>query len=345
MINTSPRRKNVPVGGFTLLELMVATAILVLLMLIVFQITQTTSRVWKNSTAQITSMQAARAAFESMTRRLSQATLNVYYGYDNPNEPTRYLRRSELQFVCGKDLVSDQITHSMFFQAPLGYTDDTPRYGYMENALNACGYYVVYDRDPDVPQFYQDAANPPPKYRFRLMEYLQPTQNLGIYVPGNDISAGTQPPIGIGWLNPIAANTRVLAENVVALIILPMRSIRDPGDTLAPQFEYDSRDGSWDGNKPAQREEWTHQLPPIVQVTMVAIDEDSAVKVCQDETSPDFGLDNLFQSVGRDQVQLQADLETLKNTLDAGRGNNAVPLNYHIFQTNVAIRGAKWSSQ
>jgi uncharacterized protein (TIGR02599 family) len=328
--------------GFTLLEMMVATVILVILMLIVFQITQTISRVWKKSTSQITSMQSARAAFESMTRRLSQATLNVYYGYDDPNNPSQYLRRSELQFICGTDLVSDQITHAIFFQVPLGHTDDTSRYGYMENALNACGYYLVYGDDPNVPQFYKDAVNPPPKYRFRLMEYLQPTQNLSIYTQENKL--GSLINGGRGWIQPNSDNTRVLAENVVALIILPMRSTRDPGDVLSTDFEYNSRDGAWLNGKPAQQEEHSSQLPPIVQVTMVVIDEESAQKVCRDATQPDFGLEGLFQRVGNEQEQLLDDLDTLKNTLSGKSGGNNIPLNYYVFQTNVAIRGAKWSS-
>jgi uncharacterized protein (TIGR02599 family) len=123
-----------------------------------------------------------------------------------------------------------------------------------------------------------------------------------------------------------------------------MRSTRDLGDVLSSDFEYDSRDGAWENGKPAQRYEHSSQLPPIVQVTMVVIDEESAQKVCRDATKPNFGLDNLFQQVGNEQEQLMADLDTLKNTLGGKSGGNNIPLNYYVFQTNVAIRGAKWSS-
>ena len=337
------------ISGFTLLEMMAATAILVVLMLVIFQITQTTGRVWKKSTMQISSLQNARAAFESMTRRLSQATLNVYYGYDDLSDPRHYLRRSELHFICGNGLVEEQITGAVFFQAPLGYTDAPGTYGHMENGLNACGYYVKYGEDPAVPEFLQNLANPlPKKYRFRLMEYFQPTQKLGIYTPNNGVGGNSLPGHGGGWIQPDASNTRVLAENVVALIVMPMLSTKDlDGDEppLSSDFWYDSREGAVDASGKIRfpQGETTHQLPPILQVTMVVIDEDSAIKMGNPMTAPNLGLTSLFQQTSK----LPDDISALEKVLSAKSGNiagNGIPLNYYVFQTNVAIRGAKWSA-
>ena len=67
--------------GFTLVELLVSTAILAIILLVIFSITQQTGRVWKSSQAKIEAFQGARAAFESITRKLGQATLNGYYDY------------------------------------------------------------------------------------------------------------------------------------------------------------------------------------------------------------------------------------------------------------------------
>lgn len=63
--------------GFSLLELMVSMAVLSLVMLVLLSITGTTQSIWKQTSQRIDSFQVARSGFESMTRRLSQATLNT----------------------------------------------------------------------------------------------------------------------------------------------------------------------------------------------------------------------------------------------------------------------------
>src|SRR5437867_2293961 len=82
------------VGGFTLVEVMVSMAILVLLLLVLVSITDATRKTWSYTSSKIEQFQDAREAFESITRKLSQATLNTYWDYDNPLTPTRYLRQS-----------------------------------------------------------------------------------------------------------------------------------------------------------------------------------------------------------------------------------------------------------
>ncbi len=76
-----------------------------------------------------------------------------------------------------------------------------------------------------------------------------------------------------------------------------------------------------------------NQLPPILHVAMVAIDEPSAQRICVNDNPPDFGVQSLF----RDPKKLDADLATLETTLKAKN------LGYQIFQADIGIRGAKWS--
>ena len=52
-------------------------AVLSLVMLVLLSITGTTQSIWKQTSQRIDSFQVARSGFESMTRRLSQATLNT----------------------------------------------------------------------------------------------------------------------------------------------------------------------------------------------------------------------------------------------------------------------------
>ncbi len=130
-----------------------------------------------------------------------------------------------------------------------------------------------------------------------------------------------------------------LAENVIALIVLPKTSQNDitsSGSPLAPLYEYNSRDATNPGNY--------NQLPPVIQVIMVVIDESSAVKLGNSATPPaNFGLDALFQ----DASKLDDDLRALQNNLSATPNNaagNTIPLRFEIFHTEVGVPGAKWNA-
>lgn len=344
--------------GFSLIEMMAAMAILTVLMLIIFGIVQATSSAWKKSTGRIESLQNARATFESMTRRLSQATLNTYYDYfDKDRDPSQaaaydgpdvYGRQSELHFVSGKALVGGQVTHAVFFQAPLGYSDDNANYGGLDQLMNACGYYIVHGKDPVRPSFWDTFTSPPKEeYRYRLMDYLQPSQKFNLYTSTSFASSGG----GFNWIGDGLSSggyARTLAQNIVALVILPERSPQEEAEAkikglapLAADFEYDSRPkpGEWKtGAQPVKM----HQLPPLVKVVMVAIDDASAAKLEKGAAMPDLGQAQLFKDAGR----LDSDLAQFENVLNALPGNmagNTIKLNYRVFQTEVALRGAKWS--
>ena len=77
-------------------------SIISLLLIVLLQMTNSTSELWTRTTGKTEQFRAAREGFESMTRNLSQATLNTYWDYDNPNSPTRFMRQSELRFICGQ---------------------------------------------------------------------------------------------------------------------------------------------------------------------------------------------------------------------------------------------------
>lgn len=330
--------------AFSLIEVLVSTVILCVILLVIFGITQETSRVWKNSRAKIEAFQGARAAFDSLTRRLSQATLNGYYdyfdasgkaaselGYDG--SPVRYGRQSDLHFLSGRNLLSTpvQVTHAVFFQAPLGYAGGT-NWSALDGALNATGYYVTYNDDAEsgLRPGFVSATLSPLKHRFRLMQFTQSLQDLGIFKNANTV--------GTGWLtsggSPVGNNssTRPLAENIVALVILPKRADADNPSGLplsGADFSYDTRT-AWSGsNQPVQM----NQLPPLLHVAMVAIDEPSAQRLCTGATPPDLGLDVLFQDV----EHLEDDLGKLEQTLREKH------VKYEIFRADIGIRGAKWS--
>lgn len=337
--------------GFTLVELLVAIALLTLIALLLTSMTGATASTWRYTTARIEQFRGAETAYESITRRLSQATLNTYWDYDNPTVPTKYLRQSDLRFISGnmtagpKKLLTAagprRPTHGLFFQAPLGYVDNTANFGGLDNLINTWGYYVEFNYDTR-PAFIENMAGKPPnRWRYRLMELMQPSNELSIYQysSGNPAYAGREwftvslPPVTVPPAVPTTP-TRVLAENVVALVLLPKLSKRDeealPGKKLSTDYFYDSTATHADPDINPKS-----QLPPIVQVTMVAIDETSAQRMAKGSTPPavNASLDTLFL----DATKYDADLKTLQTTLVDQR------ISFRVFTGSVSIRGAKWS--
>ncbi|MEO8353111.1 MAG: prepilin-type N-terminal cleavage/methylation domain-containing protein, partial [Chthoniobacteraceae bacterium] len=65
--------------AFTLVEVMVSSVLVVLLMALLLQTVSQAQNLMSRTTAKVNQFKAARNAFEAMTRRLSQATLNTYY--------------------------------------------------------------------------------------------------------------------------------------------------------------------------------------------------------------------------------------------------------------------------
>jgi uncharacterized protein (TIGR02599 family) len=231
-------------------------------------------------------------------------------------------------------------THGIFFHAPVGHVEDADKYGGLPGLLNCWGYYVEFDSDARDRPLFLEAANKiaPERWRYRLMQFMQPAEQLLTY---KDPAT---------WFEP-AVNKRdtpaahVLAENVIALIIQPALSREDEqqltpppsveGTALAPTYFYDSTQE----NEVAELNPH-HQLPPNVRVTMVAIDEVSALRLARGTEMPDFGLSELFKTnVDGSAGAYEEDLAELKETLAELR------CNYRVFTTNVVIRGAKWSKQ
>ena len=358
------------ITGFTLVEVLVAATIVVILMGILLSMTDQTQRLMKGTSSKVEQFQGARVAFESMTRRLAQATLNTYWDYQYaPNAkpgapPIGYQRSSELRFVSG---VTNTLTggtgtngytrpgHSVFFHAPNGYVSDQKTYGVLDHLINLWGYFVEIGSDADsLPQFLQNLV--PARTRFRLMELRQPSEQLMTY-QYQQVAAAPTFSQGAAWFAPLVTATtrptRVLAENIVALVVLPRLSKSDEQlwmtqngsrtpPILAPLYSYDSTNNTV--TDPILNPH--NQLPPVVQVAMIAIDEPSAQKL-QDQFGTDPNLGVSYSSLFRNPAVLEDDPSTAApddgdlSKLAAILASQRV--SYRIFSTNVSIRGAKWS--
>jgi len=405
-------------AGFTLVELMVSVTILVLLLSIMLTITNQTSKVWRNTTSKAEQFREARDAFESMTRQISQATLNTYWGYQfdvaNTTKPTQYIRQSDLRFASGSMQYGTGLsasgsasqtvrpTHGVFFQAPLGFVaPSTPGdtqwldSAGLEDVLNTWGYYLEVGSDLTPSSNLRPSFLPstvvPARVRSRLMELMLSANSNAIYQYtqlANPVSANQN----FDWFrkaldptgNTSSSTVRpvhVLAENIIALVILPKLSKKDMDTinttagaslndySLAPNYLYDSNTQGQDtlpartqpslGNLAMRALNTKNQLPPVLRVTMVAIDEQSASRLGQmDPTSDDpFRLKTAFQQASSYNAEMfttngdvSASLEarlinanTSQSTIKVNGNTARVPINYRIFTTDVSIRAAKWS--
>jgi len=363
-------------AAFTLVEVLVSMTVLLILLLISAQVIGTVQSTWTTSNARISQFREARTAFDIITRNLSQATLNTYVDYDNsylnPSStttagattltPQNYVRKSNLRFVCDQaaalvpqagGLVNTP-GHALFFQAPLGIAHNAAYVG-LDRLLCGRGYFVQYTSD----DFFRPEILPAglPRYRYRLMEFSPPAEKNLIYsgqdaagTQNNEWFAGAGVPLEQeenGPANP--GLTRPIADNIIALIISPQTET-DPNGVLeptaiAPNFAYDSLTvgaagavGGGGGNLAGQGTQ--HLLPPLVKVVLIAIDEKSADRLTQGDTSgtPPFGatISDLIDE-DTEAANLNVTLEQIAQELRNRR------VNYRIFSATVVLRGAKWS--
>lgn len=328
------------VSAFTLIELLVAMAVSLLLLLVMLsEVVGFASAKWRTVSDKSKSFEDARVAFDTITRSLSQAMLGTYLEYYDANgvpfplasntsatnslvsafRPAAYGRFSYLHFVAAANLVPGQKTHAVFFQSPLDFSG-TGSAGEILSRLNAVGYYIEYAND---------SADRPPEFaagskkKYRLMQTLQRTQNLEVF-------SGTSR----AWIDAAVSQSRLLAENVICLIVWPKKPDEEGAVTganlIAPNYTYDTRGSTWSSVTTGSRQPiQMHQLPPTVRLLMVAIEESSAARL--------DGTENFTAGLFTNPANYQSDLDTLETNL-----RNA-HMGYRIFQSDVPIRAAKWS--
>jgi uncharacterized protein (TIGR02599 family) len=374
--------------GFSLIELMVSVALLVVMMLLVFQMLDETQKTFRRAKGMVMSFKEAREGFEVMNRTLSQATVNAYLGFDQnaTRVPTKFGRQSDLLFRCGNATELElnkgpvkRYTHAVFFQAPLGYQliasagqggpAESDPFGELDSLLNAWGYFVEFNSDKiDRPPFVGELQPPiQEKFRFRLMEFRPPAEANLIYQAqlgspstkgaeklkwflrsdyGVDAQANYQPMAGT------LRTTRSIADNIIALIISPQLTESDVNESgssrnslgfsritdIAPTYSYDTKEylGA-SGTTASERIIFSrNQVPPILRVSIVAIDDGDFVRFINQRgvaDSPDAPTlvapeDDWF----KDATKRKEDLQKLTDKL------GLASIRYRIFSTNVRLR-------
>ncbi|XHR31183.1 MAG: Verru_Chthon cassette protein C [Chthoniobacteraceae bacterium] len=314
--------------GFSLLEVMVAMGVFSLLLAILLSVIRQTSTVWKRSSEKIEAFQGARIGFDLLTRNLSQATLNTYLDYDSTTAPTRYLRKSELAFVCAPAGTSSfpgtaNTGQAVFFQAPLGYsavTDNAP----LTSLLNPCGYYISFSTNTDIPAHVLTSSAASNPSRYRLMQLLVPAESNAIYSSGSN---------SMDWFLNNTSKATIVADNVILLVLRP----QDPGSTAADittNYTYNTETNAADNPQPVT----ANQLPPVIQVTMVAIDENSAKRLENGSSQP-----VAIQSALAGKFQISSDSAFQKDLADLEAALVKSKIEYRVFSSAVPIRESKWS--
>jgi uncharacterized protein (TIGR02599 family) len=381
--------------AFTLIELLVSVTFLVILMLVVSQVIGIVQRTWVRANSRVSQFREARQAFDTLSRSITQATLNNYWDNDFDTLGTDaagqqitlakdYFRQSELQFVCGPTSTvipaaasnaQNYPGHAVFFQAPLGIASlvattaqggTGPQPVNTENMVNLLcgrGYFVEWGTDASFRPAFLDQLNNavPVRSRLRLMEYSPTAEKNRIYDTNlRPITAHSmewyQDVLSTGVQNSqeteqTRAFTRPIAENIIALVISPQ--LEATGNTsvapyaIAPQFIYDSTLKVNPGSSPinASPQGTQHLLPPLLKVSMVALDERSGELLAREENNQ-MRAELLTAIAGKLQ-----NASSLVEELDGSQGKVGTlvqllldkKLNYRIFSTTIALKQSRWS--
>ncbi|MEZ0389600.1 MAG: Verru_Chthon cassette protein C [Verrucomicrobium sp.] len=358
-------------SAFTLLEVLVSVSVLTLMMTIIAELMMRTQDTITRASSHAREFQEARRALESISSSLSQATMDAILAYQrDPGNSTSIVgweRASDHHFILGpaSNLVSVDAGagQAVFFQAPLGSSQDSSL-RLLNNLVNCCGFYVQYNNDVDGrPGFLQDAsaiALNPKRKRFRLMQYTQSAEKSILYapeigVPGKNylgLNKLTDKKKALRWFqDDMATASRPLAENVLALILVPHAvkvtsgSIETDaaGYSIAPDpaYQYDSRDFQWNGLTDANKSR-RHQLPAMVTVTLIVADErsydalisrlgdgDAAQEAAAEEVR------NVFKDKFTSYEDYKADMASVESSLAS------LSLHYKVLSTSVSPRSSK----
>jgi uncharacterized protein (TIGR02599 family) len=316
-------------SGFSLIELLLAMAVLALMAVMMLSVTSSAQKIAKQTTSRTEQFREGRRAFERINQRLSQATLNTYWDYVDSSgrprttsnattfTPFKYARMSELRYLQtnSSSLTAPgggtMVGNSVFFQAPLGKSDTLSG---LNSLLNTTGFYIKKSDDSAL----RPATVSASKTRYRLFELTEPAESLTIY----SLTSGNATTTSTAWFTtPLAVtgNSRRLADNIVALLF--QAQYQNASGTPTSAFNYTSTPRGL-SSQPIEE----NNLPPNVRVTMIALDETSARRVAEESITLTDATDD-------------TSLALLEKNLTDSR------LNYRKFQSTVSIGPSKWSSR
>jgi uncharacterized protein (TIGR02599 family) len=334
--------------AFTLIEMLAAMAVLIVLLGIIVGVTNSVSTTVRRASAGIDALANARTGFDLINRTLSQATLNTYWAYDNPLEPTEYLRQSDLQFLIRQNTQDAGYGQEIFFAAPETYSSNASLRS-TRGLLNGCSMFVHFGGS----QSFRPSGITGDKFRYRLMIGLQPTEQLQIF--NKPARAANQSESAyravlqshwdtLGWIAPLQNGTTAVgaavtpvADNVIALIAWPrLPSSEDPAGLsllTSDSFAYNSQADALS----VPQKITANQLPPVIDITMIAISEASASRLDDKSGSPPAVIQEALNGRFEKVSSFSDDLKAVSDALTEAN------VDFQIFSTSVPLRESKWS--
>jgi uncharacterized protein (TIGR02599 family) len=348
--------------AFTLVEVLVATAIAVALALLLAVITHQTAEGENLARSSADEFRTAQNAFEAITQQLSRATLNCQREFRMEGKvPRGFQFTSDLRYVSGPmqagrapldridagtgEFAVKRPGHGVFFQALLGRAGDGggPELPGRRQLLNTWGYFVEVGEDGlGQPPFAQQPGRVAP----RLVELREPPEHMRVYA-----FTGRDPAYrGFDWFQGALTDRtflRTVSPNIAVLLLRPKLPAavservapgldRARSDTLlAPECHYTSAEDP--GNVGHPELKTRHRLPPLIEVTMVALDDPTVSRLYHPGNIDPFSLDGQFLDASRLDRDLYLDsanpeYDSLERRLISMRAR------YRIFTTTVALR-------
>ena len=349
-------------AAFTLVEVLVGSSIAMVIILLVLTLVSQVAESTRKAVSKADQFQQAQRAFETLGRRLEQATLNSYWDSYAVNAAVRrYQRMSDLRFACGPmqcggtplDPVRTAVRpgHGIFFQTTSGRmgADHDPAVAGLGGLLNSWGYFVeVGPEGMALPPFLAGQADLDPVAP-RLVEICEPPKQLSIY----GYTSGMPDYAGLGWFRtPLADATlrHTAAENIAVLLVQPKLTKKEAGSLLpsgteddraallAPQLFYHSGTTVPAGT-PADRN-MRHRLPAMVELTMVALDSSTVGRLYSTGGLDPLKLGDAFHDAASLRAELQED-PSAKQTDSLERRLIALHANFRIFSATIPIRSAQ----
>ncbi|MDF1739703.1 MAG: Verru_Chthon cassette protein C [Verrucomicrobiales bacterium] len=343
------KRRSQKIKGFSLIELMVSMGILTVLMLMMTALLDQVQKSWRYSESRISQFREARVAFDLITKKIGQASLNTYWDLKDDDDDglvDGYYKTSELHFITldastlkgGGE--QEGVGHAVFFQAPLGFSTD---YRNLNNLFNGRGYFASFGSDRLYRPSFIDSS---PRYRFRIMEFRPPAESNQVFEDGKEEREEDEPQEFTEWYTQslsvgkgnFESHLNPLADNIIALVISPRDALESSSGSrdqtyseIAPDYKFDSNsdDPSFEG--------YSQQVPPLLRITMVAIDEASAVRL-EDGTKMPDDLRSATSGLFKSTRQYPEDIKKLAETL------NEKKINHKIFSSLVMLRSSKWGT-
>ncbi len=358
--------------GLTLLELLLSMALLSVVMIIIASAVGTMQNTWVRMREKSDQFRGTRMALDRMSRHLQQATLAPRLVPDLEDESATtnapaFKRESDLHFVCGpaRDLLQGAgvCGDAVFFQGPFAEPSNEPAASFgnaapmehdlLDETLSAWGYFVEFsDDDRERPSFLRaERDRHPPRMRFRLLEFRQPTEEMQLlqldpnkhpnepklagYTSPNELYRWFREPLASG--NSRDRHVSVVAENILAAIITPFDpSAENEADTyaIATKDGYDSRRAQNARNPSPLDKAQQHKLPPALRLTVVAMSEDSWSRLTDGEVnSVGQQLRSTVDGLFRDPRP-----ENFRNDLDRLEGAlNRQKIAYRIFTIKLRM--------